>query len=252
MKRRTKIVIIVIGALLLAILVLVANIMRSNSVVQELEVDIRYGRTPVLVDSQVVRDTVLRAMPQLRQTMVKSIDCRRVASVASHVSYLTDVTASTTVSGRVLVKAKQRRPIARIFYGTREMYLDEEKALFPISSLGECNVLIMNGEFIEPLRLDSLNWQMTELWKLACFLDDEEDYGTLVDQAYIERDGDIILVPKLGDFVIELGSADDLAEKFENLWTFFRKGMPRAGWDTYSRISVKFKGQVVCKKKNDK
>ena len=93
---------------------------------------------------------------------------------------------------------------------------------------------------------------MTELWKLACFLDDEEDYGTLVDQAYIERDGDIILVPKLGDFVIELGSADDLAEKFENLWTFFRKGMPRAGWDTYSRISVKFKGQVVCKKKNDK
>ena len=241
MKRRTKIVIIVIGALLLAILVLVANIMRSNSVVQELEVDIRYGRTPVLVDSQVVRDTVLRAMPQLRQTMVKSVDCRRVASVASHVPYLTDVTASTTVSGRVLVKAKQRRPIARIFYGTREMYLDEEKALFPISSLGECNVLIMNGEFIEPLRLDSLNWQMTELWKLACFLDDEEDYGTLVDQAYIER-----------DFVIELGSADDLAEKFENLWTFFRKGMPRAGWDTYSRISVKFKGQVVCKKKNDK
>ena len=252
MKRRTKILIIVTGALLLAALVLVANITRSNSVVQDLEVEIRYGRTPVLVDSQVVRDTVLRAIPQLRQTTVKSVDCDRVTTAASHVPYLTDITTSTTVSGRVLVKAKQRRPIARVFYGTREMYLDQEGALFPISPLGECNVLVMNGEFTEPLRLDSLNWQMTELWKLACFLDEEEDYGTLVDQAYIEHDGDIMLVPKLGDFVIELGSADDLEEKFENLWTFFRKGMPRAGWDTYSRLSVKFKGQVVCKKKDDK
>lgn len=252
MKRRTKILIIVIGALLLAALVLTANIVRSNSAVQELEVDIRYGRTPVLVNSQVVRDTVIHAIPQLRQTIVKSVDCERVAAAASRVPYLTDITASTTVSGRVLVKAKQRRPIARVFYGTREMYLDREGALFPTSPLGECNVLVMNGDFIEPLRLDSLNQQMTELWKLACFLDDEEDYGTLVDQAYIERDGDIILVPKLGDFVIELGSANNLEEKFENLWTFFQKGMPRAGWDTYSRISVKFKGQVVCKKKNDK
>ena len=74
MKRRTKILIIVIGALLLAALVLVANITRSNSVVQDLEVEIRYGRTPVLVDSHVVRDTVLRAIPQLRQTTVKSVD----------------------------------------------------------------------------------------------------------------------------------------------------------------------------------
>ena len=157
MKRRTKILIIVIGALLLAALVLVANITRSNSVVQDLEVEIRYGRTPVLVDSQVVRDTVLRAIPQLRQTTVKSVDCDRVTTAASHVPYLTDITTSTTVSGRVLVKAKQRRPIARVFYGTREMYLDQEGALFPISPLGECNVLVMNGEFTEPLRLDSLN-----------------------------------------------------------------------------------------------
>ena len=39
MKRRTKILIIVIGALLLAALVLVANITRSNSVVQDLEAE---------------------------------------------------------------------------------------------------------------------------------------------------------------------------------------------------------------------
>ena len=57
------------------------------------------------------------------------------------------------------------------------------------------------------------------------------------------------MAPKIGDHVIELGSPDDLDSKFDNLLAFYRKGMPRAGWDTYSKISLKFKDQVVCTKK---
>ena len=59
----------------------------------------------------------------------------------------------------------------------------------------------------------------------------------------------MMMVPKVGDHVIELGAVDDLDNKFSNLLTFYRKGMPRAGWNTYSKISLKFKGQVVCTKK---
>jgi cell division protein FtsQ len=58
-----------------------------------------------------------------------------------------------------------------------------------------------------------------------------------------------MMVPKVGDHVVELGDANDLDGKFANLVAFYRKGMPRAGWDTYSKISLKFKGQVVCTKK---
>ena len=89
----------------------------------------------------------------------------------------------------------------------------------------------------------------TALWKVATFLDNEDDYAPLIDQIYIERDGDIMMVPKVGDHLVELGSPDDLDAKFSNLLAFYRKGMPRAGWNTYSQISLKFKGQVVCTKK---
>lgn len=249
MKRSTKILLILLGALLLAVLVVVANVVRSRSQVRGIEVDIRRGSTPALVADQTVEDSVLAALPTLLQQQVKSVDCDAVAEAARRVPFLTNVQSVVSVSGRVVVRADQRRPIARLFHGDRERYLDREGAIFPVSRLGNCNVLVAGGDFAEPLRSDSLDSQLTALWQLASYLDDEHRYAQLIDQIYIERDGDIMMVPKVGDHVIELGDAYNLDDKFSNLLAFYRKGMPRAGWDTYSRISLKFKGQVVCTKK---
>lgn len=240
---------IVLGAAVLAVLVIVANVVRSRSQVRGLEVVIRYGKSPHLVEDHVVKDTVLHRMPNLLQVSVKNVDCHRVAAMARRVPYLENVSASVSVGGKVVVRADQRRPVMRLYYGNREFYVDSKGALFPPSATGFCDVLVAGGNFTEPLRLDSLNAQTTALWKVACFLDDEDDYAPLIDQIFIERDGDIMMVPKVGDHVVELGTADDLDAKFSNLLTFYRKGMPRAGWNTYSKVSLKFKGQVVCTKK---
>ena len=251
MKRPYKILIIILGALLLAVLVVVGNINRSRSTVRGIEVDIRYGRLPQLVVDQTVRDTILAIMPHLLKTSVGGVDRQAVATAAAHVPYLKEVSASVSVSGKVVVRATQRRPIARLYYGTRELYFDEDGAIMPTSSTGNCNVLVTGGDFTEPLRPDSLNAQVTALWQVARFLDAESRYGDLIDQVYVERDGDLMMVPKLGGHVVELGTADNLDEKFKVLLAFYRKGMPRAGWDTYSRISLKYRGQVVCTKRNE-
>ena len=247
MKRSVKISLIVLGAALLAVLVVVLNVSRSNSQVRGLEADIRYGSTPVLVSGQTVVDSVVAALPTLMQQQVKAVDCEAVAEAARRVPFLTNVSASVSVSGRVVVRADQRRPIARLFHGDRD--LDREGAVFPVSRVGNCNVLVAGGDFTAPLRPDSLDAQLTALWQVASYLDSESRYSKLIDQIFVERDGDIMMVPKVGDHVVELGDANDLDGKFANLVAFYRKGMPRAGWDTYSKISLKFKGQVVCTKK---
>lgn len=250
MKRSAKIMLILLGVAVLAVLVLVANVARSRAQVRGVEVSVRYGHTPQLVSRQSVVDSVLCHVPNLLQLSVGSVDRARVASAARRVPFLSNVSASVSVSGKVVVRADQRRPIARLFYGSRDFYIDADGVLFPSSPLGFCNVLVAGGDFSEPLRLDSLNAQVKALCKVAAFLDHEDDYGALIDQLFIERDGDILMTPKVGDQVIELGSPDDLDAKFANLLSFYRKGMPRAGWNSYSKISLKFKGQVVCTKKN--
>ena len=192
LKRHTKIMLIVLSAVVLAVLVLVANVVRSRSQVKGIEVMIRYGDTPQLVEQQAVKDTVLQRMPNLLQLSVKNVDCQRVAAIARRVPYLANVSASVSVGGKVVVRADQRRPIMRLYYGNREFYMDSDGAIFPPSTTGYCDVLVAGGNFTEPLRRDSLNAQTVALWKVASFLDGENEYGPLIDQIFIERDGDIM------------------------------------------------------------
>ena len=251
MKRPIKIMLILLGALILCVLVIMANIARSRSQVQGIEIAIRYGKTPALVGESTVVDTVLAAIPNLMQKQVKSVDCRRVEAAARRVPFLEHVDAQVSVSGKIVIRANQRRPIARLFYGNQEVYFDRDGALFPTGRMGDCDVLVAGGEFNTPLPhacTDSAATLLHQLWTLACFLDEESQYGKLVNQIFIQQDGDLMMVPTLGP-IVELGTVDDLDEKFSNLWTFYRKGMPRAGWQTYSQISLKFKNQVVCTKK---
>ena len=250
MKRPYKILIIIVSAIAVTVLVLVANISRSRMQVRGVEADIRYGGAPSLVGAQTVVDTVVAVMPGLRQTTVGAVDRRAVSDAASRVPYLTDVKTTVSVSGRVTIHASQRKPIARLFYGSRQFYIDDEAALMPVSTLGHCSVLVLSGDFDEPLRPDSLNSQVLALYTVASWLQSHRQYNGLIDQLYIQRDGDILMVPKVGDHIVELGPATDLDSKFSRLLAFYRKGMPRAGWQAYSKISLKYEGQVVCTKAN--
>ena len=246
MKRSSKITLIIVGAVLLGLLVLVANVMRSHMQVRGIEVVIDYGGVSPLVDGQTVADSVTRALPDILTRQVKSVDCGKVAAAAEHVPYLTNVSTTVSVSGKVVVRADQRKPVARLFYGNAEFLIDREGGLLPLSSLGDCDVLVAGGDFVEPLRRDSVNSQVKLLSQLAAYLDEHPDYGDLIDQIFVESSGNLMLVPKLGNHVVELGVIENLDTKFSNLLTFYRRGMPRAGWNTYSKISLRFKGQVVC------
>lgn len=246
--RRTKLIII-IGVVVLAVLVLVANVRRSHSTVRGIEVVLRLGDMPRLISDQDICDTIVAAMPGLLQSRVGQVNRHEVEQAAARVPYLTRISATTSTSGKVVVRATQRRPIMRLYYGHREYYLDNQQALFPSSTLGSVGVIVANGNFEGTPRADSLDAAVVSMWQVARFLDGSRRYDGLIDQLYCEQENNIIMVPKLGGHVVELGDATNLDRKFAALLAFYRKGMPRAGWDTYSRISLKYDGQVVCTKK---
>lgn len=249
MSRSTQRILFAAAIFVAAVLVVVANVARSHSQVRGIEVDIHYGSVPQLVDSQTVIDTIFAILPTLSLQRVADVDCPAVAEAAARVPALRDVSATTSVSGKVVVRARQRRPVARLYYGAHELYFDSEGCLFPTSQRASADVLVVGGDFVEPLRTDTIPAQLQALVQVASFLDENSDYSPLIDQAYILANGDIMLTPKLGDHVIELGTATNLTDKFDALLAFYRHGMPRAGWNTYSKLSLKFKNQIVCTKK---
>ena len=249
MKRPAKIALILSSVLLLAILVFVANVVRSRMQVRGFEVVLNYGDTPKLVDQKAVVDTIKARIPDILQKQVRQVDCRQVSNAAAHVPFLSNVSSSVSISGKIVVTADQRQPVARLFFGNRELYIDLEGKTIPVSDLGDCNVVVATGDFAGRLVSDTTKAQIKNLWQVALFLNSHAEYGLLIDQLHVQGNGEVLMVSKVGDQIIELGDTSDLENKFADLLAFYRNGMPRAGWNTYSKISLKFKDQVVCTKK---
>lgn len=60
------------------------------------------------------------------------------------------------------------------------------------------------------------------------------------------KEPEIELIPRIGKHIVVLGSLDDTRQKLDKLMLFYRKVLDYEGWDAYSRINLRYKGQVVC------
>jgi cell division protein FtsQ len=58
----------------------------------------------------------------------------------------------------------------------------------------------------------------------------------------------------IGDQKIVFGTAyseEEVKEKFKRLKIFYKEAIPYEGWAKYNEISVKYDGQIVCRKRGE-
>lgn len=249
MTRKGKKITSVAALVLLVVLVVVANVWRRQSLVRDIRVEIDYCDAEALVTASQVRQSVHRQMPKIMATRLRDVDLRAVERAARKCPYLRNCEATTSISGAVVLYAMQRRPIVHVCTDDREYYLDDgadsnKYACLPMSGSGACDVVVASG------RIPANSKAEKAVWTLAKYLDQHPDLLPLFDQIYCHEDGDLYLTPKLGAHVVQVGSAENLDQKFHDLVALYTRGLSQAGWDTYSQVSVKYRGQVVCTKRN--
>ncbi len=172
----------------------------------------------------------------------------------------------TTFDGILHIVIEQREPILRVInYDGSSYYIDNDGALFPLSEKYTARVLAASGKINEPYNLrytkditksiekDELgrNFLLDDLFVLAKFIKSDAFFDSFIEQIYINENGEIELVPKVGTFTILLGDIQNLDEKFENLKAIILIGLSREGWNKYTTINIKYKNQVVCTKINE-
>ncbi|MBQ7856797.1 MAG: hypothetical protein IJ348_06775 [Alistipes sp.] len=54
------------------------------------------------------------------------------------------------------------------------------------------------------------------------------------------------VVPRSGNFSIELGEPKGSSQKLERLMSFYRSAMSSLGWERWSKIDLRYNNQVVC------
>lgn len=149
------------------------------------------------------------------------------------------------------VEVSEREPVARIFTtnGT-SFYLDSTLARLPLSEKTSARVPVFSNFRSQPNAItkpDSL--LLVDVKNIGRFIMDDPFWMAQIDQVDITADRNFEMVPKVGNQLILFGNAENYRQKFSNLLTFYKQVATKAGWNTYSKINVQYKGQVVAVKR---
>ena len=152
------------------------------------------------------------------------------------------VEAYKTPSGMIKLEVEQKIPILRVISPRGNYYVDNLGSTMPVSRRYVAHVPVVSGYVEKELAV-------TDLYKFALFLQENDFWNDLIVQIVVDENYDVILIPRVGNCRILLGTLSDFEEKLDKLMLFYKQVVPKMGWDKYSMINLKFKNQIVCTKK---
>ena len=149
------------------------------------------------------------------------------------------------------VKIEQRIPIARIFTASgTSFYIDNEGSRLPLKQLTVLNLPVFTGFPTDQLKLskpDSI--LLKDVLFFAKTIQKDSFFMAQVAQVNIEPNGTFQMVPTLGDHLVLLGTVDELEDKLNRLFTFYKKVWLGSGINAYQYIDCRFNHQIVALKK---
>lgn len=181
------------------------------------------------------------AINPIGQSMEK-INLRLIEEALQSKELIEDVQCYKGQNGLVCIDVRQRIPVLRIMNDKGEdFYVDNHGKPMPGTDYS-CNLIIATG------RINKL-YAEKRLVPMANIILSNPFWKSQIVQLNVLADGSVEIVPRVGGHIAYIGQPDGVEKKLDRLQKFYRYGLMQAGWNKYSRVSVEFDNQIVCKRK---
>ena len=87
---------------------------------------------------------------------------------------------------------------------------------------------------------------LQEIRETAQFILADPFWLAQVAQVDINAEGNMEMIPVVGNHIVKLGRGEQIPAKFNRLMIFYRQVLSKTGFDKYKLIDVQYKGQVVA------
>ena len=149
------------------------------------------------------------------------------------------------------VKIEQRIPIARIFTASgNSFYIDKEGLQLPLKQLIVLRLPVFTNFPTDRQILskpDSL--LLNDILHFTKAVQNDSFFMAQTAQVNIAVNGDFELVPSVGDHIVLIGSVENIEDKLNRLYTFYKKVWVQSGLNAYQVIDCRFDNQIVALKK---
>lgn len=146
-----------------------------------------------------------------------------------------------TVDGKLKAIVTQKKPVARIFSGSKSYYLDYKGNEMPLSDSETARVLLVSGS------VDKVNG--VKLKQLLDYIYDDSFLKKNITGMDVSPAGTIVMRSRNYDYDIVFGQAINIDRKFKNYKAFLQDAVKDTLIENYKTINLKFTQQVVCTKK---
>lgn len=232
--------------------------MVSNENCREIDINIKDSLQNAFVSSDMIFSKIHNEDKVRLGRPLREIDISEIESELRTINELSSVEVYSTIDGVIHVDADQRDPVVRIIssFGN-SYYIDETGVIIEYSPNYTPRVLVISGAISVPdkaIEIGHVNAlpetdQLTEILRLTKAINENKLWSSQFEQLWVEKDGDIDLIPRVGNQIIRFGKAADYKQRLRNLEAFYINAIQDVGWNTYSEINLMYEGQIVCKRR---
>lgn len=170
------------------------------------------------------------------------IDLERIEQTLRLHPLVGDVECYKTGGDMLRINISSKVPLVRVMNNRgQDFYVDSKGEILSQHSLA-VQLPLATGYIDRKFASD-------QLLKVVAAIDRSEFWKAQVEQINVTREGQIELVPRVGDHLLILGTPDNIEGKLDRLMNFYENGLDNVGWNKYRSISVAYDNQVVCKKR---
>lgn len=176
----------------------------------------------------------------------RDINLSAIEKSVSRIDLLTNIDCYYEQNGDVHLIVEQRRPFMRIITDDEDTYyLDREGERIAVDTMYVAQVPLVTGNVDDRV-------MATSLIPLVEYIVAHEFWCNQVAQIYVTPQHEVMIYPRVGSHVILLGTINDYERKLASVLALYNQAMPQVGWNAYDVISVKYKDQVVCSRRDRK
>lgn len=192
------------------------------------------------IDSKGVRAVLDRDFGGYVNKPLNSIDTDLAEKVLLKQGFIKECSVWTTADGILHAKVSQRPPVLKLETGNGLWYADEEGKCFKVAEDWCPGLPAISGQ----VRLNDVRW-VEGVSDMGHWLRNNGKWNAEVSSIRSDEDGELELELRGRSEVFAFGQPEDIEAKFHRLGEYLEKVAPKG--IEYTSISVKYKGQIICK-----
>lgn len=215
-----------------------ADYRRKNRKIKAVVIQFR-GESDLYLTEEAVNKLLIQNSSDLKNATQEQVVLNTMEDVISSNPMVKDAQVYFSVDGKLITEIIQRKPIGRVETRYR-FYIDDNGKQMPLSKYHSARVPIITGEITGKTLEDA--------YEILSYIYKDDFLRKNVIGIHIKEESDYQLKLRMDEFVVNLGSVENLGVKFKNFMAFYIKATKDKTLDNYAVVSLEFDNQVVCTK----